>query len=265
MSLQEFTKNFLEAEEEGSEQGKINPLLAMRNISSFERTIDVTVPAIMSKSAPPFGPSLAQCGVNVSNFCEDYNELCEEEELMEEFPVPVRVYLRQDKTYEMVLRTPTLFSMGEAISPWNRAELNIDRDYYRYNRLILFLNRRRRLERMYNRRLQRKVNQRRVITLLDLYKMFCMKMEEIKYYENSSEEGVLKTIVSYFKKEKYFFKIEEDYYETKDYIREKWEYRKTFLVAFTSSNEGSKISKGRRTKKRGSSGRRRGIYFKRIK
>lgn len=263
MSLQEFAKNFLEEEEEG--EGRINPLLAMRKISSFERTIDVTVPAIMSKSAPPFGPSLAQCGVNVSNFCEDYNEMCEEEECMEEFPIPVRVYLRQDKTYEMVLRTPTLFSMGEAMVSWNRAELSLDRDLYRYNKLIRFLNRRGRLARMYNRRLQRKVNQRRVITLLDLYKIFLMKMEEIKYYENSSEEGVLKTIVAYFKKEKYFLKIEEDYYETKDYIREKWEYRKTFLVAFTSSNEGSKISKGRRVKKRGLSGRRKGIYFKSIK
>lgn len=260
MSLQEFTTNFLE--EEKVLGRKVNPLLETKKIVGFERTIDVTVPAIMSKSAPPFGPSLAQCGVNVSTFCEDFNELGEEEELMEEFPIPLRVYLRVDKTYEIVLRTPTVSSLGQCGAKWNRAEWK-DRDTFRYKASTILLCRRRewKLKRVFGLKIVSKIKERKFLTILDLYKIFLIKMEEVHHYENSSDEGVFKTLVSYLKKQKYLFKIEEEFYETKAYIKEKYHFRKSLLVAFSFKEQIPKVSNlRRRFKKRRFSKRRRSLF-----
>lgn len=260
MSLQEFVTNFLEEEE--VPKSKVNPLESMKNITGFERTIDVTVPAVMSKSSPPFGPSLAQCGVNVSTFCEDYNEMCEEEELMEEFPFPLRVYLRVDKTYEIVIRTPTVSSLGEGGAGWNKGEYN-DRDFFRYKAAVRLLTRRVtwKLKRVFRPKIIRKIKRRNSLTVLDLYKIFLLKKEEIEYYPNSRDEGVFKTLVSYLKKQKFFFKMEEEYYESKDYIEEKYEFRKAFLVVSSFRESHPKVSKPRRGyKKRRFSKRRKPIY-----
>lgn len=258
--LQEFTTNFLE--EEDVPKRKVNPLESMKEIAGFERTIDVTVPAVMSKSAPPFGPALAQCGVNVSTFCEDFNEMCEEEELMEEFPFPLRVYLREDKTYEIVLRTPTVSSLGEAGGGWNRVEWK-DRDLFRYKAAVKLLTRKitRRLVKVLSSSGLRKLLKRNALTILDLYKIFLLKKEEIEYYPNSRDEGVFKTLVSYLKKQRFFLKIEEEFYESKEYIEEKYGFRKAFLVASSFREGHPKVSKPRRgLQRRGFSKRRKPIY-----
>ena len=67
------------------------------------KIIKLVLKAGKATAAPPIGPRLSQCGINVSSFCKEYN--LKTSNLGDQF-IPVKVYIYDNKTYEFVLLTP---------------------------------------------------------------------------------------------------------------------------------------------------------------
>jgi len=53
--------------------------------------------------APPVGPSLAQHGINIMEFCQKFNEATKSEE---GFTIPVEITIYEDRTYDFKLKSP---------------------------------------------------------------------------------------------------------------------------------------------------------------
>ncbi|KAL7073671.1 hypothetical protein ACQ4LE_007168 [Meloidogyne hapla] len=67
--------------------------------------VKTTIRAQMASPAPPLGPALGQRGVNVGNFCKEFNTVTEN--IKNATILPVTVHVRPDRTYEIEIETPT--------------------------------------------------------------------------------------------------------------------------------------------------------------
>ena len=62
--------------------------------------------------APPIGPSLAQHGINIQDFCNRFNEATKDKR-DQLFPVEITIY--EDRSFDFVLKTsPTSFLLKKA-------------------------------------------------------------------------------------------------------------------------------------------------------
>ena len=67
------------------------------------RKIKLQIPAGKATPAPPVGPALGPTGINIMQFCKEFNEKTAKNGGMI-FPVVLTVY--QDKSFEFILKTP---------------------------------------------------------------------------------------------------------------------------------------------------------------
>ncbi len=58
--------------------------------------------------APPIGPILGQNGINIQQFCTEFNSKTAD---MGDFEIPVVVTVFKDRSYKMVLKQPTVTGM----------------------------------------------------------------------------------------------------------------------------------------------------------
>lgn len=65
--------------------------------------VKLQIQAGKANPAPPVGPALGPTGINIMQFCKDFNEKTAKDTGMV-FPVILTVY--SDKTFEYVLKTP---------------------------------------------------------------------------------------------------------------------------------------------------------------
>lgn len=65
--------------------------------------IKLQIPAGQANPAPPVGPALGQHGVNIMEFCKQYNERTKDQ-VGQIVPVEITVYV--DKTFTFVCKTP---------------------------------------------------------------------------------------------------------------------------------------------------------------
>lgn len=65
--------------------------------------VKLQIEAGKANPAPPVGPALGPTGINIMNFCKEFNEKTAKDAGMV-FPVILTVYA--DKTFEFVLKTP---------------------------------------------------------------------------------------------------------------------------------------------------------------
>ena len=65
--------------------------------------IKLQIPAGQATPAPPIGPSLAQHGLNISEFCQKFNDATKNQT---GFTVPVEITVYQDRTYGFKLKQP---------------------------------------------------------------------------------------------------------------------------------------------------------------
>lgn len=65
--------------------------------------IKLQIPAAQATPAPPVGPALAPHGINISEFCQRFNDATKNQEGS---TIPVTTTIYEDKTYELELKQP---------------------------------------------------------------------------------------------------------------------------------------------------------------
>jgi len=65
--------------------------------------IKLQIPAGKANPAPPVGPALGQHGVNIMEFCKQFNEKTSK---MGDTIVPVVITVYKDKSFSFILKTP---------------------------------------------------------------------------------------------------------------------------------------------------------------
>ncbi len=64
--------------------------------------IKLQIPAGAANPAPPVGPALGQHGINIAQFCQQFNEVTKE---MIGNIIPAEITIYQDRTFEFKLKT----------------------------------------------------------------------------------------------------------------------------------------------------------------
>lgn len=75
----------------------------MAKKKKLKATFKINLPAGEATPAPPVGPILGQHGVNIVEFCKQYNEKTTNEK---GFIIPAIVTVYEDRSYTFVLKTP---------------------------------------------------------------------------------------------------------------------------------------------------------------
>jgi len=65
--------------------------------------IKLQIPAGQATPAPPIGPSLAQHGVNISEFCQKFNDESKEQK---GWILPVEITVFEDRSYDFKIKQP---------------------------------------------------------------------------------------------------------------------------------------------------------------
>jgi len=65
--------------------------------------VKLQIQAGQATPAPPVGPALAQYGVNISEFCQRFNDATKNNQ---GFIIPVEIKVYEDRTYDFVLKQP---------------------------------------------------------------------------------------------------------------------------------------------------------------
>lgn len=67
-------------------------------------SIRLLVPAAKANPSPPVGPALGQRGVNIMEFCKQFNERTKQ--YKDSIPIPVKVTVYSDRSFTFVTKTP---------------------------------------------------------------------------------------------------------------------------------------------------------------
>lgn len=69
----------------------------------IKTTLKLQIQAGAANPAPPIGPALGQHGVNIAQFCQQFNEASKD---MVGSIVPAEITIYEDRTFEFKLKTP---------------------------------------------------------------------------------------------------------------------------------------------------------------
>ncbi|OED36275.1 50S ribosomal protein L11 [Chromatiales bacterium (ex Bugula neritina AB1)] len=70
----------------------------------IEAYIKLQVPAGQANPSPPVGPALGQHGVNIMEFCKQFNAATQSME--QGAPVPVTITVYNDRSFSYIMKTP---------------------------------------------------------------------------------------------------------------------------------------------------------------
>lgn len=66
--------------------------------------IRLQVPAGKANPSPPIGPALGQAGLNIMEFCKEFNASTQDQD--PGIPIPVVISVYKDRTFSFVTKTP---------------------------------------------------------------------------------------------------------------------------------------------------------------
>jgi large subunit ribosomal protein L11 len=66
--------------------------------------VKLQVPAGAANPAPPIGPALGQQGVNIMEFCKQFNAATQK--LEKNLPIPVIITVYSDRSFTFIMKTP---------------------------------------------------------------------------------------------------------------------------------------------------------------
>lgn len=69
----------------------------------IKTTIKLQIPAAQANPAPPIGPALGQHGLNIAEFCKQFNERTK---TMAGDVIPAVITVYEDRSYTFILKTP---------------------------------------------------------------------------------------------------------------------------------------------------------------
>jgi len=72
-------------------------------MKKIKAIIRLQIPAGKATPAPPVGPALAPQGLNISEFCQKFNEVTKNQQ---GFNIPVEITIYGDRTYTFVTKQP---------------------------------------------------------------------------------------------------------------------------------------------------------------
>lgn len=67
--------------------------------------IKLQIPAGQARPAPPVGPALGQAGVNIKQFCDDFNNRTKEQ-MKDQLIIPVVITVYNDRSFTFITKTP---------------------------------------------------------------------------------------------------------------------------------------------------------------
>ncbi len=67
--------------------------------------IKLQIPAGQARPAPPVGPALGQAGVNIKQFCDEFNNRTKEQ-MKEQLIIPVVITVYNDRSFSFETKTP---------------------------------------------------------------------------------------------------------------------------------------------------------------
>ncbi len=76
----------------------------MAKVKKVKAFIKLQIPAGAANPAPPVGPALGQHGVNIMDFCKQFNEKTKKMEAGVPIPVVITVY--EDRTFSFITKMP---------------------------------------------------------------------------------------------------------------------------------------------------------------
>ncbi len=74
-------------------------------MKKIKAVVKLIVEAGKATPAPPLGPSLAQHGINIGDFCNQFNQQTKE---MEGAQIPVEITIYEDRTFSFILKKPPI-------------------------------------------------------------------------------------------------------------------------------------------------------------
>ena len=72
-------------------------------MKKIKAIVKLQIPATKATPAPPVGPALAPQGINLSEFCQKFNDMTKAQA---GFIVPVEITVYQDRSYSLKLKQP---------------------------------------------------------------------------------------------------------------------------------------------------------------
>jgi large subunit ribosomal protein L11 len=72
-------------------------------MKKIKAVVKIQIPAGQATPAPPIGPSLAQHGINIGEFCQKVNEATKDKI---GFTLPIQVTIYEDRSYDFVVKQP---------------------------------------------------------------------------------------------------------------------------------------------------------------
>jgi large subunit ribosomal protein L11 len=72
-------------------------------MKKIKAKVKLQIPAGQANPAPPIGPALAQHGINISEFCQKFNDATKDKA---GYKIPVVVTIYEDRTFDFELKQP---------------------------------------------------------------------------------------------------------------------------------------------------------------
>lgn len=91
-------------------------------------SVRLLVPAAKANPSPPVGPALGQRGVNIMDFCKQFNERTKH--YKDSIPIPVKVTVYSDRSFTFVTKTPPSSYLIKKVVEANKDKfINLDQLY----------------------------------------------------------------------------------------------------------------------------------------
>ncbi|KAK0076265.1 hypothetical protein PV325_005673 [Microctonus aethiopoides] len=84
--------------------GRLKTAKKMLDKIDHTSKLRTNIPAGLASPGPPLGSQLGQRNINIANFVKDFNE--KTAHIKEGIPLPCRVKLKPDRTYDLVIHQP---------------------------------------------------------------------------------------------------------------------------------------------------------------